>query len=164
MSHRFSASVAGGVCVVVAALAMLGILFTPVNAAAQAANGALVGNVRDESGAAVPGATITAIETRTNISRSAVSNETGNYSFNNLASGVYRVEAELVGFTKSAREGVEVDVNTTVRVDISLKIGELSESVMVTGEAPMLQTDRTDTGRIIQSEQITQMPLGFNRN
>jgi hypothetical protein len=59
---------------------------------------------------------------------------------------------------------VEVNVNTTVRVDISLKIGELSESVMVTGEAPMLQTDRTDTGRIIQSEQITQMPLGFNRN
>jgi hypothetical protein len=152
------------VYVVVAALAMLGILFTPVDAGAQAANGALVGNVRDESGAAVPGATITAIETRTNISRTAVSNETGNYSFNNLASGIYRVEAELVGFTKSGRDGVEVNVNTTVRVDISLKIGELSESVMVTGEAPMLQTDRTDTGRIIQSEQITQMPLGFNRN
>jgi hypothetical protein len=149
---------------VVAVFAIFGILFTPVDAAAQAANGALVGNVRDESGAAVPGATITAIETRTNISRTAVSNETGNYSFNNLASGMYRVEAELVGFTKSAREGVEVNVNTTVRVDISLKIGELSESVMVTGEAPMLQTDRTDTGRIIQSEQITQMPLGFNRN
>jgi hypothetical protein len=166
MAHRagFGAFVVGGVYVLVAILAMVGLLFTPADAAAQAANGALVGNVKDESGAAVPGATITAIETRTNISRTAVSNETGNYSFNNLASGIYRVEAELVGFTKSAREGVEVNVNTTVRVDISLKIGELSESVMVTGEAPMLQTDRTDTGRIIQSEQITQMPLGFNRN
>lgn len=148
----------------VAALVVVGILFMPVYAAAQAANGALLGNVRDESGAAVPGATITAIETRTNISRTAVSNETGNYTFNNLASGVYRVQAELVGFTKFAREGVEVSVNTTVRVDIGLKIGELSESILVTGEAPMLQTDRSDTGRIIQSEQITQMPLGFNRN
>ena len=93
-----------------------------------------------------------------------MSNETGNYTFNNLASGIYRVEGELVGFTKFGREGVEVNVNTTVRVDIGLNIGELSESVLVTGEAPMLQTDRTDTGRIIQSEQITQMPLGFNRN
>src|SRR4029079_1840715 len=107
MTHRrrISAFIAGGVFVVIAAAALLGILFTPVDAAAQDANGALVGNVRDESGAAVPGATITAVETRTNISRTAVSNETGNYSFNNLASGVYRVEAELTGSTKSRRGG-----------------------------------------------------------
>ena len=51
---------------------------------------------------------------------------------------------------------MEVNVNSTIRVDISLTVGELEESVTVTGEAPMLQTDRTDTGRIIQSEQITQ--------
>src|SRR5260221_5459941 len=145
-------------------LVVLGILFLSVHGAAQVANGALVGNVKDESGAAVPGAAITATETRTNISRTTTSNETGNYSFNNLSPGIYRVAAELVGFTKVGRDGVEVDVNTTIRVDIALKIGELSESVLVTGEAPMLQTDRSDTGRIIQSEQITQMPLGFNRN
>ena len=145
-------------------LVVLGILFLPAHVAAQVADGALLGNVRDESGAAVPGATITATETRTNISRTTTSNETGNYSFNNLSPGIYRVAAELVGFTKVGRDGVEVDVNTTIRVDIALKIGELSESVLVTGEAPMLQTDRSDTGRIIQSEQITQMPLGFNRN
>jgi carboxypeptidase family protein len=149
---------------VVTVLAALGIFFMPAHAAAQAAVGALVGNIRDASGGAVPGATITAIEVRTNISRTAVSNETGNYAFTNLASGVYRVEGELVGFRKFVREGVEVNVNTTVRVDIALLIGDLKESVMVTGEAPILQTDRTDTGRIIQSEQITQLPLAFNRN
>jgi len=143
---------------------VLGALFLPDSAVAQVANGALVGNVKDESGAAVPGATITAVETRTNISRTAISNEGGNYSFNNLSAGVYRVEGELVGFRKFARENVEVDVNTTVRVDIQLSVGALAESVLVTGEAPMLQTDRTDTGRIIQSEQIAQMPLAFNRN
>ena len=76
----------------------------------------------------------------------------------------YRVEGELVGFRKFSRDNVEVSVNTTIRVDIALTVGELEESVTVTGEAPMLQTDRTDTGRIIQSEQITQLPLGFNRN
>jgi hypothetical protein len=139
-------------------------LFMPSDLLAQAAVGALVGNVHDESGGAVPGATITATEVRTNISRTALTNETGNYNFTNLTSGVYRVEGELVGFRKFTRENVEVNVNTTVRVDIRLTVGELEESVTVTGEAPMLQTDRTDTGRIIQSDQITQMPLGFNRN
>jgi hypothetical protein len=59
---------------------------------------------------------------------------------------------------------VEVNVNTTVRVDIAMTVGALEESVTVTGEAPMLQTDRTDTGRIIQSQQITEMPLAFNRS
>ena len=112
----------------------------------------------------MPGATIIATETRTNISRTAVSNAAGNYTFTNLSPGSYRVEGELVGFRKFSRDNVEVNVNTTIRVDIALTVGELEESVTVTGEAPMLQTDRTDTGRIIQSEQITQLPLAFNRN
>ncbi len=149
---------------VVSTLAVLGILFAPVHAVAQVAVGTLVGSVRDDTGGGVPGATVTATETRTNITRTAVSNESGNYSFNNLAPGVYRVDGELVGFKKFSREGVEVSVNTTVRVEIVLAVGQLEESVIVTGEAPMLQTDRTDTGRIIESTQITQMPLGFNRN
>jgi Carboxypeptidase regulatory-like domain len=149
---------------VVMMLALLGIVFIPAMAAAQVAVGTLLGNVTDESGGAVPGATVTATETRTNISRTAVSNAGGNYTFNNLPPGVYRVDGELVGFRKFSRENVEVSVNTTVRVDIALTVGQLEESVMVTGEAPMLQTDRTDTGRIIESTQITQLPLGFNRN
>ena len=90
--------------------------------------------------------------------------EAGTYTFTNTPPGTYRVEGELVGFKKFTRENVEVSVNTTVRVEISLAVGTLEESVIVTGEAPMLQTDRTDTGRIIESTQITQMPLGFNRN
>src|SRR5688572_32349831 len=102
----------------------VGVLFTPAVAAGQAAVGSLVGNVTDESGGAVPGATITATETRTNISRTAVSNAAGNYTFTNLASGVYRVDGELAGFRKFARDGVEVSVNTTVRVDIALALGE----------------------------------------
>ena len=149
---------------VVSVFAVLGILFMPAHPAAQGAVGTLLGNVRDESGSAVPGATITAVEMRTNISRTAVSNETGNYTFTNLTPGVYRVEGELTGFRKFSREGVEVNANTTVRVDIGLVIGQLEESLIVTGESPLLQTDRTDTGRIIESAQIVQMPLGFNRN
>src|SRR5205823_14757984 len=98
---------------------------------------------------------------RSNSSRTAMSNETGNYTVTNVTSGMYRIEGELVGFKKFTRDNVEVNVNTTVRVDIALSVGALEGSVTVTGEAPMLQTDRTDTGRVIQSEQITQMPLSF---
>lgn len=119
-------------------LAMLGTLFVPADAAAQAANGTLLGNVRDETGGAVPGATITAIEVRTSISRTATSNEAGNYIFTNLTPGVYRVEGELAGFKRFSREGVEVNVNTTVRVDIGLVIGALNESVTVSSEAPAM--------------------------
>jgi hypothetical protein len=146
------------------ALALLVVLLVPSLAAAQAANGTLLGTVMDESGAGVPGATVTATEVQTNIPRTAVSNSTGYFIFSGLPSGVYRVEGELQGFKKFVREGVEVKVNTTVRVDIGLSVGALTESVTVQAETPSLQTDRTDTGRIIEGEQIAQMPLGFNRN
>jgi carboxypeptidase family protein len=98
----------------VVTFAVLGSIFLmPQHAAGQAAVGTLVGSVHDESGGAVPGATVTATETRANIARTAVSNETGNYTFTNLSPGVYRVDGELVGFRKFSREGVQVDVNTT---------------------------------------------------
>jgi carboxypeptidase family protein len=142
-------------------LAVVGIFCLTGPANAQVAVDTLLGNVSDESGAAIPGATITATEVRTNISRTAVSNQAGSYTFSNTPPGIYRVEGELVGFKKFTRENVEVSVNTTIRVDIQLAVGTLEESVIVTGEAPMLQTDRTDTGRIIESTQITQMPLGW---
>ncbi|HXW04054.1 MAG TPA: carboxypeptidase regulatory-like domain-containing protein [Vicinamibacterales bacterium] len=146
------------------ALAVPLVLLLPVDAAGQAAHGTLLGNVRDDSGAAVPGATVTATETRTNISRSTVSNETGYYIFTNVPPGTYRIDGELSGFKKFTRDGVELRVNTSVRVDIGLSVGALTESVTVTAETPTLQTDRTDTGRIIEGAQIAEMPLGFNRN
>jgi len=131
---------------------------------AQAVTGTLLGNVNDSSGAAVPGATVTARETQTNVSRSVVTNETGYYIFASLQNGTYAVEAELQGFKKVVREGVRVDVNTSVRVDLKLEVGQLSETVQVAAETPLLQTDRTDTGRIIESKMVAELPLTFNRN
>ena len=136
----------------------------PSEAAAQAVAGTLLGTVRDESAAAVPGATVTAIEVNTNISRTAVTNESGYYIFSNLKDGTYRVEAELRASRSSCAKACEVDVNTTVRVDVALAVGDMSETVTVPAETPALQTDRADTGRIIESKQVTEMPLGFNRN
>ncbi|HSB62086.1 MAG TPA: carboxypeptidase-like regulatory domain-containing protein, partial [Vicinamibacteria bacterium] len=111
-------------------------------AAAQAVRGTLLGTVHDTQGAGIPGATVTATETQTNISRSAVTNQSGNYVFANLKDGLYRVEAELGGFKKFSRPGVEVKVNSTVRVDVVLEVGGLEEVVEVVQETPLLQTDR----------------------
>src|SRR6185436_7442036 len=68
------------------------------------------------------------------------------------------------GFKKVVRENVRVDVNTTMRVDLTLEAGAVTEVLTVSADPPPLQSDRTDTGRIIQGEQIAAMPLGFGRN
>jgi hypothetical protein len=142
----------------------LAVLAMATPASAQAIRGTLLGSITDGSGASVPGATVTITEQGTNIVTSGVTNESGFYTFPNLKDGIYRVEAELSGFKKVVRENVQVDVNTTIRVDLALQAGDVSETVNVAAETPALQTDRADTGRLIQGEQIAAMPLGFGRN
>ena len=139
-------------------------LIVPSHASAQAVTGTLLGNVTDSSGAGVPGATVTVTEVQTNISRSAVSNDAGYFIFASLQNGTYTVDAELTGFKKVVRQNVKVDVNTTIRVDMKLEVGQLTEAVTVSAETPVLQTDRTDTGRILESKMVSEMPLTFNRN
>src|SRR5262245_15143332 len=136
----------------------------PSRAAAQAVTGTLLGNITDSSGAAVPGVSVTATEVQTNVSRTTVSNEAGHYTFSSLPNGKYTVSSELQGFKKVIRPNVEVEVNTTIRVDMMLEVGAMTESVSVQAESPVLQTDRTDTGRILDSKFISEMPLTFNRN
>src|SRR6185436_16596718 len=83
------------------------LMLIPSTAAAQAVTGTLLGNVTDSSGGAVPGATVTATDVDKNISRTAVTNESGYYIFNSLPNGNYTVDAELQGFKKMARQGVK---------------------------------------------------------
>ena len=97
----------GGVQDVLALALLLGLfLIVPSHASAQAVTGTLLGNVTDTTGAAVPGTTVTARETQTNVSRTTTTNETGFYIFSSLQNGTYAVEAELQGFKKVLREGV----------------------------------------------------------
>ena len=131
----------------------------------QAVKGSLLGTITDSNGAAAAGATVTITETRTNIGATTVTNADGNYVFANVKDGIYRVDVVQKGFKKVVREGVVVDVNTTVRVDLNMQVGDVSESVTVSADAaPLLQTDRADTGRLLESKQVTELPLGFNRN
>src|SRR4051812_17401275 len=106
-----------------AVLAIAVLLLSPSTARAQAVTGGLVGNLTDQSGLALPGATVTITETGTNISHTAVTNEAGYYTFPSLKDGTYRVAGELAGFKKVVREGVKVAVNTTIRVDLKMEVG-----------------------------------------
>lgn len=141
------------------------LLLTLANPAfSQAVNGTLLGTVTDQSGGFVVAAKITALETNTGIARQSQSNQSGNYSFLNLPPGTYSVTVELAGFRKAIREKVDVALNSTVRIDLELQPGQITEQITVEAETPLLQTDRTDTGRRIETRQLAEMPLTQNRN
>jgi hypothetical protein len=131
---------------------------------AQAVRGTLLGNVTDTQGASVPGVSVTATETQTNVARTVVTNQSGHYVFANMKDGIYRVETALTGFKRFSRDGVDVKVNSTVRVDVILEVGAMTETVEVVQETPVLQTDRADTGRTIEGRQVAELPLGYNRS
>ena len=132
---------------------------------AQAVKGTLLGTITDSSGATAANAAVTITETRTNISTTTTANSDGNYSFSNVKEGVYRIEATLKGFKKVVRDNVAVDVDTTVRIDLALQVGEVTDTVTIEASAaPILQTDRADTGRLLETKQVAELPLGFGRN
>src|SRR5258706_15544071 len=107
--------------------------------AGQAITGSVLGTVTDSSGAVVPGAKVTISDLNTGISRTAETNASGFYSFPSLDPGRYRVTVEHQGFRKAVKDGLDVIVNSTVRADLELTPGAVSESVSVTAEAAMLQ-------------------------
>lgn len=132
--------------------------------AAQAVNATLLGTVSDSTGAPVANVKVTITEMNTNISHTSETNESGNYVFPDLPPGTYRVIAEQTGFKRASRAGVDVVVNTTVRIDLDLQPGDVSETITVEGETPILQTERADTGRKLETVLTQNLPLGTNRN
>jgi hypothetical protein len=139
-------------------------MFFVVTAYAQFVNGTLLGTVTDSSGAVVPNAKVTITETNTNISRSTTANESGNYSFPDLPPGKYAVSVEQTGFKRESRKDLDVLADSTVRVNVALQPGSVSETVEVTGAPPPLQADRADTGAKIEVRLVEDAPLGNNRN
>lgn len=130
----------------------------------QAVNGTLLGTISDASGAVVSGARIVLTETNTGVARNTKANDGGNYTFPDIPPGEYAVSAELEGFKREFRRGIRVEVNASVRVDLRLSPGSISETIEVSGAPPILQTDRADTGRQLDAEMIAELPLGTNRN
>jgi hypothetical protein len=121
--------------------------------------GTVTGQVRDSTGAVIPGVEITVRNTETNVSRSVSTNDDGLYSVPALNPGLYEVKATKTGFKASARGDIQLQVQQTARVDFSLEIGQVSESVEVTGAVPLLTTENATVGTVIEQQRITDLPL-----
>src|SRR5579863_5870604 len=126
--------------------------------------GSLVGTVTDETGAVVPGATISVTETETGQTREEISDQGGRFSFVNLALGSYKVTTTAKGFRNVERSGLVITPNVVSRIDFRLEVGQAAETVTVSADAVQLQTDKADTHTELTSKSIVDMPLGGFRN
>ena len=134
-------------------------LLAPASASAQFDSATVLGRITDQSAAAVPGATVTLTNTATGIVAVTVTNTSGEYQFLNVRVGQYRLEAELQGFAKAVAPDIIVTVNARQRVDLSLQVGGVGETVEVTGATRMLETDSSDRGQVISRAQVVNLPL-----
>jgi hypothetical protein len=150
--------VAGFVCVLAACV------FSSQSASAQVLYGSIVGTVTDASGALVPGATVTVTNTNTNATRETKTDGGGRYTIGNVPAGNYDLKIAASGFRPVARTGVVVTINTVVRVDLSLEVGQITEQVTVLATAAALQTDKSDVHVELSTKEISQLPLAKYRN
>lgn len=140
------------------ALAAIFVVFSQL-AFSQVDTGAILGTVKDTSGAVVPGATVTLRNEDTGITQTATSGSSGEYAFSPVKIGHYSVSAEFKGFQRVQHTQVSVDVQQRVVVDFALPPGQMTETVEVTGEPPPLQTQDASVGQVIGQQAVNDLPL-----
>jgi hypothetical protein len=119
----------------------------------------VLGTIRDHSGAVVPKAVLTLLHVDTGIQAKTTSDENGNYTFSNVKIGAYKVTAEAKGFSTEVASGIAVNVGARQRVDVTLQVGTVSETVEVSGAAAALETDSSEHGQVIGGAAIVELPL-----
>jgi hypothetical protein len=125
--------------------------------------GTITGEVKDASGAAIPGATVTAQNVGTNAVRTPQSNEVGAFTFPAMPPGAYLVKAELQGF-RPGQNGVELHVEETLRVSFTLEIGAIEEVTEVTAVTSLITTENATVGTVIENRRIVELPLNGRNN
>ena len=125
----------------------------------QAPTGQINGTVTDPSGAVVTGAAIQITNTATNLKRETTTNQEGLFSLPVLPPGLYSLQVDAKGFPKQNRDNLELQVGQVARVDFKLTIGNVAETVQVTGGAPVLQADTAELGTVIDNKRIVELPL-----
>ncbi len=130
-----------------------------LSAAAQVESGQVVGAVRDSTGAALPGTKVVVTNIGTNISRVLVTNKTGEYVATELPPGTYTVSAETQGFKKVMQTPFKLDVNQVVRADFTLSVGSINETVTVTAAEPLVESQTSSIGQVIEQSRVNDLPL-----
>ncbi len=140
-------------------LLLIGLLGAALGIAFAQTGGSITGEVRDQSGALIPGAAITVTNTATNVARTTQTNAAGIYSFPALIPGPYQVKAAAAGFQTGVTSGIQLQVQQTARVDFSLTVGQASQSVEVAANAALLSTENATVGTVIDERRIMDLPL-----
>ena len=128
---------------------------------AQNDRGTITGEVKDQAGAVVPGASVIATNTGSGDQSKTLATETGNYTLPSLPAGMYTLTVEVKGFKKFVQQNIEVQVSITSRVDVGLEVGSTTDTVTVTAEAPQLKTESAEQSTIIGTATIDGLPLNF---
>jgi hypothetical protein len=134
-------------------------IFCLSTAHAQFDTSVVLGTVRDPSGNVIPAAKMTLLNTGTGIQATGSTNETGDYQFLNVRIGNYKVTAEKAGFSTASAENVNVTVNARQRVDLTLTVGQVTESVTVSANVSAVESDSTDRGLVVTARQVVDLPL-----
>ena len=119
----------------------------------------LSGTVLDQSGGALPGVEVTVTQTDTGMTRFVITSGSGGYVFAGLPVGPYKLSAKLSGFSTFEQTGIVLQVGDTRSVNVTLSIGALSETVLVAGVSPMVETTNVSVGTVVSQEQIVDLPL-----
>ena len=138
---------------------MIGLQVAALTAPAQNITATVAGKVSDQNGAAIPDAVVALANVATNVTFPARSNETGQFVFPLVKPGKYRLTAEKQGFQKYATEAFDLDVDQTQRVDVTLKVGEISESVTVFDKPALVESETSSLGQVISTREIEDLPM-----
>ncbi|MEO7273414.1 MAG: TonB-dependent receptor [Vicinamibacterales bacterium] len=130
---------------------------------AEAQNAQITGTLKDQSGAVLPGVTVTAKNEATGFMRTATSEPSGSYRLPSLTPGVYKITVELPGFSSETRPDVVLVIDQTAIIDFTLKPASVAETVTVAGEAPIVDVTKSDVSTAVSSDQIQHLPVASRR-
>src|SRR5436853_623760 len=137
----------------------LAALAAPERGSAQVLYGSIVGNVKDSTGATVPDAVVSIVQVETKRARQTTTSEAGGYTFATIPSGTYMLKVSKEGFSPFTENQVPVTINSVTRVDVTLKIGSVSQAVEVTAETALLQTDRSEVRAELTGMELRELPV-----
>jgi hypothetical protein len=138
---------------------LLSLIALCLPAAAQFDSAAVLGTISDAKGGVISGASITLLNLNTGISAKTTTDGVGSYLFPTVKIGTYRVTAEAQGFVQGVADNVAVTVNARQRIDLMLRVGQVSETVTVVAEAPLLESESSSKGQVIGVKQLTELPV-----
>ncbi len=144
---------------IILGLSLVCLLFSLHAFAQTAGSGALTGTVTDQQNAIVSGVEITVTSETTGEKRSVVSQDNGDYAVPQLSPGSYRIEFSKAGFKSAVKSGLRISVTETSRFDVQLEVGQVTETIVVTSEAALLQTESPALGRVVDQVLVSNLPL-----